>query len=127
LVAAILRVAGATAGLVDCRLTAKNWDKLWNPTLPLRLPLLSQQTDRPTQADIGDVVTTSVYVAVYRQQLTTAQKPVALMLKFVHTWLCEFTLLMHSLVLSAIKRLVVLLWVTSVESELILCIISEYP
>jgi len=127
LVAAILRVAGATAGLVDCRLTAKNWDMLWNPTLPLRLPLLSQQTDRPTQADIGDVVTTSVYVAVYRQQLTMTQKPVALMLKFVRTWLCEFTLLMHSLVLSAIKRLVVLLWVTSVESELILCIISEYP
>jgi len=51
LVAALLRVVGVTTGVaesngslppgfmthVTCRLTAKNWDQLWNPTLSNRV------------------------------------------------------------------------------------------
>ena len=41
MVSALLRVARVTAGLVEsngtCRLTAKNWDQLWHPTLGNRV------------------------------------------------------------------------------------------
>ena len=62
LVAALLRVAGVTAGLaesngeptsrfmtyVTCRLTAKNRDQLWNPTLGNRVWLLFYNMNNPT-------------------------------------------------------------------------------